>query len=179
MFDFFMFVAVVVLFAMLTSTRGRLKRAEGILEEAAKRIGALQRQTGLLPPKPGETFVTPPPTPAAPRSAADIEEELRQRWGPKDSPKASGEAGPAPPAPELPAEPPKGVLRSAALAVPPPPAIAEDVPPEVPIAEPATVTDEPPPAAISAEPVAAEPVEPEPAQPASAPVERVMAPPPP
>lgn len=55
MFTFFAFVAIAVLAVQLMDTRTRLKRAEGILEEAAKRIGALQRHAGLLPPKPGET----------------------------------------------------------------------------------------------------------------------------
>lgn len=55
MFTFFAFVAIAVLTVQLMDTRSRLKRAEEILEEAAKRIGALQRHAGLLPPKPGET----------------------------------------------------------------------------------------------------------------------------
>ncbi len=46
MFDFFAFLAIVILFIMLMDTRGRLKRAEATLLEAAKRIGALQRGAG-------------------------------------------------------------------------------------------------------------------------------------
>lgn len=51
---FFAVVAIFVLFIQLANLRSRLKRAEDILHEAAKRIAALQRLTGLLPPKPGE-----------------------------------------------------------------------------------------------------------------------------
>ena len=43
MFDFLAFLAIVILFVLLMDTRGRLKRAEATLMEAAKRIGALQR----------------------------------------------------------------------------------------------------------------------------------------
>ncbi|MGH6653198.1 MAG: hypothetical protein ACREB7_18950, partial [Sphingopyxis sp.] len=55
MAGFFAFVAIVILFILLMDTRSRLKRAEATLKEAAKRIGALQRHAGLLPPRPGET----------------------------------------------------------------------------------------------------------------------------
>lgn len=48
MFDFLAFLAIVILFILLMDTRGRLKRAEATLQEAAKRIGALQR--GAAPP---------------------------------------------------------------------------------------------------------------------------------
>jgi uncharacterized membrane protein len=47
-FDFLAFLAIIILFILLTDTRGRLKRAEATLLEAAKRIGALQR--GAAPP---------------------------------------------------------------------------------------------------------------------------------
>ncbi|MGH6697486.1 DUF2339 domain-containing protein [Sphingopyxis sp.] len=43
MFDFLVFLAIIVLFILLMETRGRLKRAEATLLEAARRIGALQR----------------------------------------------------------------------------------------------------------------------------------------
>lgn len=43
MLDFLAFLAIVILFVLLMDTRGRLKRAEATLQEAAKRIGALQR----------------------------------------------------------------------------------------------------------------------------------------
>lgn len=45
-FDFLAFLAIIILFILLMDTRGRLKRAEATLLEAAKRIGALQRGTG-------------------------------------------------------------------------------------------------------------------------------------
>lgn len=75
MFTLFAFVAIAVLAVQLMDTRSRLKRAEGILEEAAKRIGALQRHAGLLPPKPGETvdpaaWQRPAPAPAPVQPAA-------------------------------------------------------------------------------------------------------------
>jgi len=54
MFGFFAFAAIVVLFIQLANLRRRLQRTEATLQEAAKRIGALQRLTGMLPPKPGE-----------------------------------------------------------------------------------------------------------------------------
>ncbi|WP_447761563.1 DUF2339 domain-containing protein [Sphingopyxis panaciterrae] len=43
MFDAFAFLAIIILFVLLIDTRGRVKRAEKTLVEAAKRIGALQR----------------------------------------------------------------------------------------------------------------------------------------
>ncbi|MBJ7498477.1 MAG: DUF2339 domain-containing protein [Sphingopyxis sp.] len=46
MFDLLAFLAMIILFVLVLDTRGRLKRAEATLAEAAKRIGALQRQTG-------------------------------------------------------------------------------------------------------------------------------------
>ncbi|RYD43877.1 MAG: DUF2339 domain-containing protein [Sphingomonadales bacterium] len=48
MFDFLAFLAIIILLILLMDTRGRLKRAEATLQEAAKRIGALQR--GAPPP---------------------------------------------------------------------------------------------------------------------------------
>jgi uncharacterized membrane protein len=52
-FDFLAFLAIITLFILLMDTRGRLKRAETTLLEAAKRIGALQR--GAVPPVTEET----------------------------------------------------------------------------------------------------------------------------
>ena len=52
MFDFLAFLAIIILFILLMDTRGRLKRAEATLLEAARRIGALQRGAG--PPVPDE-----------------------------------------------------------------------------------------------------------------------------
>jgi uncharacterized membrane protein len=51
-FDFLAFLAIIILFILLMDTRGRLKRAEATLLEAARRIGALQRGAG--PPVPDE-----------------------------------------------------------------------------------------------------------------------------
>ena len=62
MFEFLAFLALIILFVLLMDARSRLKRAEATLQEAAKRIGALQRHAGLLPPKAGEA-----PLPEAPR----------------------------------------------------------------------------------------------------------------
>lgn len=56
MFDFLAFLAIVILFVLLMDTRGRLKRAEATLMEAAKRIGALQR--GAAPPVTKDDVVT-------------------------------------------------------------------------------------------------------------------------
>ncbi|MBB5705609.1 DUF2339 domain-containing protein [Sphingopyxis panaciterrulae] len=47
MFESLAFLAILILGVMLADTRSRLKRAEATLAEAAKRIGALQRHTGV------------------------------------------------------------------------------------------------------------------------------------
>ncbi|NIJ38390.1 putative membrane protein [Sphingopyxis panaciterrae] len=47
MFDFLAFLGMLLFFVLLMDARGRLKRAEKTLAEAAKRIGALQRHAGL------------------------------------------------------------------------------------------------------------------------------------
>lgn len=47
MLDLLAFLAIIVLFILTLDARGRLKRAEATLAEAAKRIGALQRQAGV------------------------------------------------------------------------------------------------------------------------------------
>ncbi|WP_144037863.1 hypothetical protein, partial [Sphingopyxis sp. KK2] len=101
MAGFFAFLAIVVLFIMLMDTRSRLKRAEATLKEAAKRIGALQRHAGLLPPKDDETpeqaraaaMAPLPGQSAAARPAASIptatsswatpSAETLDRWKPK------------------------------------------------------------------------------------------------
>lgn len=151
MFTFLMFVALLVLFAMLQNTRQRLKNAEKILEEAAKRIGALQRQAGLLPPKPGETFASPTavsPAPANSPTAADAD-ALRDRWRPKDPPApdsapiVTATADPATaPAPEP--------VRSAAFAATPPAARVAEEPPVPPAVEPPSTPSAPPAAEIPA-----------------------------
>ena len=102
MLGFLAFLAIVVLFVLLMDTRSRLKRAETTLAEAARRIGALQRVAGLLPPKEGETPeqaraaagapLAPAPAAAAPPSpwAAPSAETL-DRW--RTAPDASQAAG--------------------------------------------------------------------------------------
>ena len=64
MFDFLTFLAIIILGVLLANTRSRLKRAEATLAEAAKRIGALQRHTGVQIAA-GELPIADP-TPASP-----------------------------------------------------------------------------------------------------------------
>ncbi|WP_432767764.1 MAG: DUF2339 domain-containing protein [Sphingopyxis sp.] len=71
MSEFLAFAAIMIMFVLLMDARTRLKRAEATLLEAAKRIGALQRHAGLLPPKetepaPSPTMVEPPAVAAPP-----------------------------------------------------------------------------------------------------------------
>lgn len=119
MLGFLGFLAILVLFIMLADTRARLKRAEATLQEAAKRIGALQRQAGLLPPKEGEAppaaavpvpEAPPPASPWTPPSAETLE-----RWKPRtEAEDAAPETKPEPepvaaasaPLPAISAEPP-------------------------------------------------------------------------
>lgn len=169
MFEFLMFVAIVVLFAMLANMRGRLKRAETIIEEAAKRIGALQRQAGLLPPNPGESFAqaataspVAPEAPASPTVAS-----LAERWRPKDMAGSSTEI-PAPtpavettpvvletiPVPSTATR--KESLRAAALVGQRAPTLVELIPSELPVAG-SGVTEQPSmPVAVKAAPVGPE-----------------------
>lgn len=98
---FFSFVAIAILFILLADTRGRLKRAEATLAEAAKRIGALQRLVGLLPPKPGEIVAEPGSPPAGhPAESATAPPTDYERWKPKpveaEEAVADPEPGPAP-----------------------------------------------------------------------------------
>ena len=82
MFDFIAFLAIIILGILLFDARGRLKRAEATLAEAAKRIGALQRRAGVrasenLPPA---APVEPPPVasdPEIPESLAPASPPLR------------------------------------------------------------------------------------------------------
>lgn len=139
MFDFLMFVAVLVLFVMLLDMRGRLKIVENTLKEAAKRIGALQRQTGLLPPKPGETFASVAPAQSAPEAppAASDEEALRERWRPKDAPPPATSPATKQATEQYEADAPRQEpLRTAAFAVSPPPARASESTAESPVADP-------------------------------------------
>ncbi len=61
MFEFLAFIAIVVLFVMLGDVRGRLRRAEETLAEAARRIGALQRQALLAEPAVAQPPIAQPP----------------------------------------------------------------------------------------------------------------------
>jgi uncharacterized membrane protein len=80
-FDFIAFVAIIILGILLADARGRLKRAEATLAEAAKRIGALQRHTGVGPvenPPPTAPVEHPPVEPDPEREiAAPVEPPLR------------------------------------------------------------------------------------------------------
>lgn len=155
MFIFLLFVAIVVLFALLQDTRGRLKRAEATLEEAAKRIGALQRAAGLLPPKPGESFAPPPPPPpvptaepppmpaptaasAAPQPPKMTEAEMRARWGrrdeagdPPDTAPASTTDSAGEPGAEADGATSEDTLRVAAFTAPRAPEVVADLTDEV------------------------------------------------
>ena len=119
MAGFFAFVAIVILFLLLMDTRSRLKRAEATLKEAAKRIGALQRHAGLLPPKDGETPAqarAAAPIPTATASWTTPSAETLDRWKPK---------------PEEPATPPEEVAADP-VAEPEAGPAAEETPPPVP-----------------------------------------------
>jgi len=162
MLGFFAFLSIVILFILLMDTRARLKRTEATLAEAAKRIGALQRHAGLLPPKDGESPeqtraaaaapMSTAPRPSAPAPAPSWvapSPETIDRWKPKPDAPAPEEVEP-----EAEAEPQTEELPTpVAAASAPLPSIEQDVP----------VEDEP---AIEepavAEPVAAEPAVPEP-----------------
>ena len=111
------FLAIIILFILLMDTRGRLKRAETTLAEAAKRIGALQRQTGLLPVRDDAAV---PPVMAALPAEASSDAAL-------DAPVNDGERAPV-----------------AAAASAPLPSVAVDVPVD---ARDSGVAQEPPPSA--------------------------------
>jgi len=68
-FESLAFLAILILGILLADTRGRLKRAEATLAEAAKRIGALQRHTGVRTPE-APAAVAPPSADAAPKPSA-------------------------------------------------------------------------------------------------------------
>jgi len=98
MFDLFAFLAIITLFVLLLDARGRLKRAETTLAEAAKRIGALQRQS--VPPSgeeqesaPARDIETPDRTPPVAAALAPLapaisppEAEVREEVRPDASP---------------------------------------------------------------------------------------------
>ncbi len=109
MFDFLAFLAIIILFVLLMDTRGRLKRAEATLLEAAKRIGALQR--GTAAPVTGDdvdTKIAPAvrdvaaPVQRKPAIAADAPPPAVLSSGPMETPDTIG----APPAPAAAAAPP-------------------------------------------------------------------------
>lgn len=112
MFDFLAFLAVIILGILLADTRSRLKRAETTLAEAAKRIGALQRHTGVQLAEsdlPASDIAQPVRAPAAPESVAKADPPVR----------AAAEAGARLPAKVQKEAPP--VDRAAAEVVVPPP----------------------------------------------------------
>ena len=80
MFDFLTFLAIIILGVLLANTRSRLKQAEATLAEAAKRIGALQRHTGVQiaagEPSAAEP-VAPSPAPIIPETAVVAEPPVR------------------------------------------------------------------------------------------------------
>lgn len=109
MFDFFAFLAIVILFVLLMDARGRLKRAEATLAEAAKRIGALQR--GAASPVTGDEVDTKSapavrdvaaPVQRKPAIAADAPPPAALSSGRVETPDAIG----TPPAPAVAAAPP-------------------------------------------------------------------------
>lgn len=165
---FFAFVAIFILFVMLANTRTRLKQTESTLAEAAKRIGALQRQIGLLPPKPGETFaenaVPPVATPAESVAAPSTDYE---RWKPKPVEEPVADVEPVenePVAEDTPVEATPTPVMAAASA--PLPSISQDVPADDETTQP-----------VEAVEAVEEPVAPEPA-PASAAPDETPPPPP-
>lgn len=181
MLGFFAFLSIVILFILLMDTRARLKRAEATLAEAAKRIGALQRHAGLLPPKDGESpeqtrAAAAAPVGAAPRPSTPApapapswvapSPETIDRWKPR--PDAPTPDGPVPEEVESEAE-----TEPQAEALPAPVAAASAPLPS--IEQGAPVEDEPAPEEAAApEPVAVEPAAAEPGVPEPAVEEPVL-----
>lgn len=67
MFESLAFLAILILGILLADARSRLKRAEATLAEAAKRIGALQRHTGVeVPGGPAPDLAPPAAMPPVP-----------------------------------------------------------------------------------------------------------------
>jgi len=98
-FDFLAFLAIIILFVLLMDTRGRLKRAEATLLEAAKRIGALQR--GAAPPPATGDEADTKSAPAVRDVAADAPAPAALSSGPVEAPDAIK----TPPAPAVAAAP--------------------------------------------------------------------------
>lgn len=158
MSSFFAFLAILVLFIRLADTRSRLKRAEATLAEAANRIGALQRLTGMLPPKdePGQSPVAtppvawtqtpaipvsvpvaPPPEPDEPRAAAKADAGSAGSIVTQEVPKPEEAAAPAAVEPEMAVVEPE---------VEPEPKVEPETPLAAPTGETATVAPATPPA---------------------------------
>lgn len=191
MLGFFAFLSIVVLFLLLMDARARLKRAEATLAEAAKRIGALQRHAGLLPPKEGESpeqaraaaaaplrTATPSPAPAPAPSWVAPSPETIDRWKPKPEAPTPEEPSPAEIEPQADVEPEprtEELPAPVAAASAPLPSIEQDVPVEDEhgIEEPAV------PKPAVPEPVAAEPAVEEPVLKAKLPEPEPPAGPPP
>src|SRR3546814_4786404 len=70
-FESLAFLAILILGVMLADTRSRLKRAEATLAEAAKRISALQRHTGVRTGEESTGSISPDALPATEPSAKD------------------------------------------------------------------------------------------------------------
>ena len=87
MFDFLAFLAIVILFVLLMDTRGRLKRAEATLVEAARRIGTLQRGAA--------------PTPNEDEAAAKTATDDREIAAPAQAKPAVAATAAAPPAAQV------------------------------------------------------------------------------
>jgi uncharacterized membrane protein len=114
-FDFLTFLAIIILGVLLANTRSRLKQAEATLAEAAKRIGALQRHTGVqiaaselpaaatappaaAPITPERKIVDEPPVRAAAAAAVPFPAAVQKAVEAAEQPKAK--AAPPTPAPK-------------------------------------------------------------------------------
>lgn len=124
MLGFLAFIAIVILSILLADTRGRLKRTEKIVEEAAKRIGALQRQFGdaSAPPSPQGDIA---PAPEAPRAFEEAPAaETLARWKAPPETEAPAKPAPAPEPVAQAAEPAPSIASEPEPADVPPPSVA-------------------------------------------------------
>jgi len=129
-FDFLTFLAIIILGVLLANTRSRLKQAEATLAEAAKRIGALQRHTGVQiatsdlpavdPEQPAPTPVIPergvvaePPVRAAAATAVPFPAAVQKAVEAAEQPKATAASLPPAPKPAIAKEPAAPVNLSA------------------------------------------------------------------
>ncbi|HEY0595273.1 DUF2339 domain-containing protein [Sphingopyxis sp.] len=124
MFDFIAFLAIIILGILLADARGRLKRAEATLAEAARGIGALQRHLGVeaaaeTPAPRGSTAAqagpaaipenmapADPPVRAAAKAGVPLPATMQAVTEPEEDAKAGIGAPPPPPSPPKPAAPP-------------------------------------------------------------------------